>query len=253
MHVQGKTKKKFLTNKTVLVTGGGGGIGWGICLECAREGARVIVTDVADEKGKEVLNDLLEVSDGHQYLHLDLLKLKDFDKVLKKAGDIDVLINNAGINTPNKLIDMTEKNWDRVQGVNLKGHVFLTQRIAKKNIKNKKKLSIIFISSIHQDIVQGRPHYSSSKAAINMLVKELAVEFAPHDIRVNGIAPGGIYISEKVEFPDGANDEPTVLLGGKNGIPRDIGRAVVFLASSYWSRHITGQVLTVSGGQHLKP
>jgi NAD(P)-dependent dehydrogenase (short-subunit alcohol dehydrogenase family) len=86
-----------------------------------------------------------------------------------------------------------------------------------------------------------------------MLIKEMAVELAPDGIRVVGIAPGGIYIDRRIEDPGLANDEPTVLLGGKNGIPRDIGRAAVMLASDYWSRQITGEVLVVSGGQYLHP
>lgn len=243
----------YLKGKTVLVTGGGGGIGWGICLECAREGARVIVTDVDDEKGNKVLSELLEINEGHQYRHLDLLRTEEFDRILDEVGNVDVLVNNAGINTPNNLQDMTEGNWDKVMGINLRGHVFLTQKVTARNISSGGRLSIVFISSIHQEVVQGRPHYSASKAAINMLIREVAVELAPHGIRVNGVAPGGIYIGKKVEDPETANDEPTVLLGGKNGIPLDIARTVVFLACDYWSRHITGQMITVAGGQYLKP
>lgn len=86
-----------------------------------------------------------------------------------------------------------------------------------------------------------------------MLTKEMAVELANFGIRVNGIAPGGIYVNERIEDPLLANDEASVILGGKNGIPRDIGRTAVMLTGEYWARHITGEVLTFSGGQYLLP
>jgi len=243
----------FLKGKTALVTGGGGGIGWGIAREFALEGARVIVTDINEVTGKEVLLELNKISKGHIFVNLDVREINNFPAILKKIGDVDILINNAGINTPNGVLNMTTDKWDTVFNTNLKGHFFLSQLIAGYFITKKKKGVILFISSVHQDVVQGTPHYSSSKAAIKMLIKEMAVELAPHNIRVVGIAPGGIHISEKIENPANALKEKTVLLGGKNGIPRDIGRAAVFLCSEYWSRHITGETLVVSGGQYLDP
>lgn len=246
----------YLVGKNILVTGGGGGIGWGICLECAREGARVIVTDVDDEKGVEVLSQCLLISKGHVYKHLDLLQISEFPEILKETynevGGVDVLVNNSGINTPNDILNMTEESWDNVMGVNVRGHVFLTKLVVQKMIDSKEKGSVVFISSVHQDVPQ-RPHYTASKSAIRGLVKSMAVEFAPYGIKVNGIAPGGIYIDKRVEEPEKAGKEPTVLLGRKNGIPSDIGRMVVVLASDYWSRHITGEMVTVSGGQYMKP
>ncbi|MFC1700122.1 SDR family NAD(P)-dependent oxidoreductase [Patescibacteria group bacterium] len=244
---------KYLENKTVLVTGGGGGIGWGLCLEFARNGATVVVTDVDDKRGEDVLKDILEVSDGHLYYHLDLLDIDSFDdileKIYKEVGKIDVLFNNAGIGTSENVLNATQKEWTKIINTNLTGHMFLTQKVVKKMIKNGVKGNVIFTSSVHQDIPSS-PHYTASKAAIKALVKTMAIELAPHGIRVNGIAPGGIYIREKTEDPNQANDEPTVLLGGKNGIPRDIGRMGVIFASDYWSRHITGEVITVSGAQY---
>ncbi|MFH1668103.1 MAG: SDR family oxidoreductase, partial [Candidatus Komeilibacteria bacterium] len=176
-----------------------------------------------------------------------------FDSALKEifqdVGTVDVLFNNAGINTSRNVLNMTEEDWRKVLDTNLTGHVFLTQKIVQKMIDSGVKGSIIFTSSVHQDI-PSTPHYTASKAAIKALVKAMAIEFATHGIRVNGIAPGGIYITERVEDPDQANNEPSILLGGKNGIPRDIGRVGVVLASDYWSRHITGEVITVSGAQY---
>jgi NAD(P)-dependent dehydrogenase (short-subunit alcohol dehydrogenase family) len=247
----------YLDGKTILVTGAGGGIGWGICLECAREGARVIVTDINEASGKEVLAELMKISIGHEFLGLDVRNIEDgkalIEKIYTDGKQIDVLINNAGVNTRNRFLDMTEEAWDKVYETNIRGHVFLAQSVAKKMIENKTKGVILFTSSIHQEVIQGRPHYSSSKAALEMLIKEMAAELAEFGIRVNGVAPGGIYIDKKVEDPQLANDEPRVLLGGMNGIPRDVGRVMVMLASDYWSRQITGRIISVDGGQYLDP
>jgi len=248
-------REKLFTNKVVVVTGGGGGIGWGICLEFAREGARVAVIDKNSKKGQETVAELLEIRPGHHFYEQDIKKTESFgrlvERIEKEVGTIDILINNAGINTEHSFIKMTPEAFDEVYETNLKGHFFLAQTVARRMVANKTKGVILFTSSVHQEVVQGYPHYSSSKAAIAMLVKELAVELAPHGIRDLAVAPGGIFIGKKTEGPQEANDEPTVLLGGKNGIPRDIGRAMVMLASDYWSRHITGEILTVSGGQYL--
>ena len=163
------------------------------------------------------------------------------------------MVNNAGVNTPHRFLNMTPEAFDEVFKVNLRGHFFLSQEVVKRMIARRKFGVIIFITSVHQEVVQGRPHYSGSKAALAMLVKEMAGELAPYGIRVNGIAPGGIYIEKKIDNPSLANDESSVILGGKNGIPRDVGRAAVILTSEYWLIHITGEILTVSGGQYLLP
>lgn len=248
---------KLLKNKIALVTGGGGGVGWGICKELAEEGAKVTIVDIDEKAGKKVLNEISETGKGHKFYKQDVSIVEDLNKFMQKIykndGNIDILINNAGINTPNKFLDMTVENWDKVHDVNLKSHFFLSQNVAKNMIKNKIEGKIIFISSVHQKIVQKRPHYSSSKAAISMLVKEIAIELAPHNIRVNTIAPGGIDISGRVSDPKRAKEDPPVPLRRKSGIPSDIGRAVVFLASDRWSRHITGSTVTVSGGQYIDP
>lgn len=245
----------YLEDKIALITGGGGGIGWGIGVEFARNGAKVVLVDIDEKNGAEVLADLGKISSGHRLYCLDVQDIEAgqqfVEEIWDQYGQIDILVCNAGINTPHGLLNMTPEAWDQVHDTNLRGHMFLSQTVGKKMIRGGIEGVILIITSVHQEVVQGRPHYSSSKAALAMLVKEMAVELAPHKIRVVGIAPGGIYINKRVTDPDQADDEPTVLLGGKNGIPRDIGRAAVFLTGNYWSRHITGEILTVSGGQYL--
>ena len=250
-------KEGFLEGKVALVTGGGGGIGWGIVTEFAREGARVAIVDIDERQSREVLSLAEEISPGHYFYQVDIRDIGRFEGLLDRIeadiGMVDVLVNNAGVNTPHSFLEMTPEAFDQVYDVNVRGHFFLSQEVAKRMIAAQKQGVILFITSVHQEVVQGHPHYSSSKASLSMLVKEMAVELAPYGIRVVGIAPGGIYIEKRVEDPGLANDEPSVILGGKNGIPRDIGRAAVMLVSDYWSRHITGEVLTVAGGQYLLP
>lgn len=246
----------MLVGKTILITGAGGGIGWGICLECARAGAKVIVTDIDETAGKKVLDDLAKISLGHEFWKLDVRKIEEgkslIEKIYSRGEKIDVLINNAGVNAGSSFLNMTVDEWDKVYETNIRGHVFLSQLAAKKMVEKKIKGVILFTTSIHQEVVGGCPHYSSSKAALAMLIKEMAAELAEFGIRVNGVAPGGIYVEKHTEDITEASDEPTVLLGGKNGIPRDVGRMMVALASEYWSRHVTGEVVGVNGGQYLK-
>lgn len=248
--------EKLFENKNVLITGGGGGLGWGMACEFAKEGAKVALVDIDSQKGEEVLKDyLLKISSGHRFYQQDIRNLSELGELVNRIksdlGEIDILINNAGVNTGHHFLDMTPEAFDQVLDTNLRAHFFLSQKVAKQMIENKSGGVILFITSVHQEVVGSCPHYSASKAALAMLVREMAVELAPYKIRVVGIAPGGIYIDKRVDNPEEANDEPTVLLGGKNGIPQDIGRAAVSLASNYWSRHITGVVLTVAGGQYL--
>lgn len=252
-----ETREGFLEDKVALVTGGGGGIGWGISTELAREGARVAIVDINKGRGEEVLALTEQISPGHHFYQIDIREIGSFDRLLdeiaKDLGAVDILVNNAGINTGHNFLGMTPEAFDEVYGVNVRGHLFLSQAVAKKMIEAKRKGTIVFITSVHQEVVQGCPAYSSSKAALAMLIKEMAVELARYEIRVNGIAPGGIDISGRISDPQLAGKEETVLLGGRNGIPLHIGRTVVMLASEYWTEHITGQIWTVSGGQYLAP
>lgn len=245
----------FLEKKNVLLTGAAGGIGWGIARECARQGACIALTDIDKHKGEQVLADVLKLSEGHQYFDLDLLKTDDFTNRLSHIeeviGKIDILFNNAAFTKRGSFLKVDEGAWDRTEATNVKGHMFLSQQVAKRMIKNKKKGSIVFTTSIHQETIQGRPHYSTSKAALKMLVKEMAVELAPHHIRVNGISPGSIDISKRTEDTTMAKKDEEVILGGHKGLPIDIGRTAVFLASDYWSGHITGEVIQVDGGQAI--
>jgi glucose 1-dehydrogenase len=155
-------------------------------------------------------------------------------------------VNNAGINTPppRSILEVSPDSYDRVLHTNLRGSFFLTQYMAQKMIEHKTQGSILFTSSTHARIISMQPAYSASKAAIEMLVRELAVDLAQYGIRVNAVAPGSIAIRGEVE-----RRTQFVPLGFR-GVPADIAHAMIFLASKYAS-YITGQTLTVDGGFSL--
>ncbi len=246
--------RESLAGKVALVTGAAGGIGrWGICPVLAELGVRLAVTDMDNQRGEELV---AKLGKDHRYYHLDVRGVDSFPTVLDQIGEdfgqVDILINNAGVNLGQNFLDLTPEGWDKVYNTNIRGPVFLSQLVAKRMIEAELPGVILFITSVHQEVCQKHLPYSTSKAALVMAVKEMAIKLGPHEIRVVGVAPGGISISEEVTDRSQASRSGTVPLGGRNGIPRDIGNAVAFLVSGL-ADHITGTVLTVSGGQYLDP
>ncbi|OGY23070.1 MAG: hypothetical protein A2Y57_00190 [Candidatus Woykebacteria bacterium RBG_13_40_7b] len=236
----------LLKDRVVIVTGGASGIGLGISHEFVKNGAKVVTAS----RGKTASIEKIARGVGADFKLCDLSKPKDIDLlinyVINKYKKIDILINNAGIGSSKKLFEITLDDLDNVINTNLKGSFLLTQKVSQQMIKFKSDGKIIFVTSIHQDVPLGDPIYSASKAALKMLVKEMALELAPFGIRVNGIAPGAIKVRGDLSerFPD-------VPLGGNRGEPTDIAKAALFLVSDQWSKYITGSVLTVDGGLSL--
>lgn len=251
-------KRKFLIGRTALITGGAGGIGWGIAKEFVKEGAKVIIVDINRKKGEEVLADIGGEERGNGLIEADVTKVdrlkKELEKYLDRKGEIvDILVNNVGVRTGSNFMKMTEKDWNRSLDINLKSSVFLSQWAVKKMVEREKKGVILFTTSVHQEVVFGEPNYSASKAALRMVIKEMAVELAWRGIRVAGVAPGGIEVEKRTGNPAESEYDQRVILGERLGIPRDIGRMMVVLASDYWSRLVTGEIITVSGGEFLRP
>lgn len=249
--------RKALEGKVALVTGAAGGIGrWGICPVLAELGVKLAVTDAADQEGAKLVARLNRRDSEHHYYHLDTREVDAFPNLVGQIwedfGRIDILINNAGINLGQNFLDLTLEGWDAVHNTNLRGHILLSQLVVERMIKGNVSGVVLFVTSIHQEVCGGCLPYSTSKAALAMAIREMAVELGPHDIRVVGIAPGGIYVDREVIDPAHSSETGTVPLGGRNGIPRDVGQAVAFLVSDL-ALHITGAVLTVSGGQYLDP
>ncbi len=240
-----------LKNKVAIVTGAAQGIGKGIALALAKEGANVIVSDIRD--AKEVVKEIESFNVKAMFIKVDISKRQEVEKmvemVLKKFGKIDVLVNNAGVYPFKTLTEMEEEDWDKVLDINLKGTFNCTKAVLPTMIKNKGG-NIINISSIAALVgFQNLTHYSASKAGIIGFTKASALELAQYGIRVNVIAPGGI------ETPTTKNminknfvDSLPIKRIGK---PKDIANAVIFLASED-SSYITGQCIVIDGGYTLQ-
>jgi len=240
-----------LKNKVAIVTGAGQGIGRGIALSLAKEGAKVVVTDITDK----IHNVVKEIESQAIAIKMDVSKRNQTEemvkKTLKKFGRIDILVNNAGIYPFKSLLEMKEEDWDHVMNVNLKG-VFNCTKAVLPAMTKQKYGKIINITSIAGTKVGflNLVHYSASKAGILGFTKSAALELAQYNINVNAIAPGAIdtpgtstTMGERKQVEEYAITIPARRMGQ----PIDIANLVVFLASDE-SSYITGECIVVDGG-----
>lgn len=248
-----------LKGKFALVTGASRGIGRGIALTLARQGANVAINYIKSiDKAQDVVNEIKNMGRDSFVIQADVSKSDQvqnmFNQIREKWGRLDILVNNAGINDYANFTDLTEEQWDRVLDVNLKGQ-FLCAREAAKLMEINHWGRIINISSISSGGVgigfKNISHYTASKAGVIGLTENIALELAPKGINVNSIAPGAI----ETDMVAGIiKDNPEVLKGiisripkGRMGKPEDIGAAAAFLASEE-ADYITGVTLYVDGG-----
>lgn len=245
-----------LKNKVAIVTGAGQGIGKGIALALAKEGAKVIVSDVSD-KTHEVVEEIEGLGSEAIAVKTDVSNSKDTEKLakaaLEKFGRIDILVNNAGIFPFKALVEMTEQDWDKVLDVNLKGVFNCTKAVLQKMIEQKSG-NIINIASIAGAVVgyANLVHYSASKGGILGFTRAAALELAQHGIRVNAIAPGAILTpGTEIMGKDALKQVEQLNPLKKIGKPEDIANLVVFLASEE-SGYITGQLIVSDGGYTIQ-
>lgn len=236
----------------VFLTGAGPNIGRAIALEMAAAGATIYFVEKNEECRAALTRELNERGFASQSFLCDISQPGEIDEVLAQLDDqkvtLDVLVNNAGVHERHFPATMPQfERWQRMMDTNVLGPLYLSRRIAQKMIENGTKGNIIFISSLHQDYFNGDTIYSASKAALSMIIKELAVAFSPHGIRVNGIAPG--YCLEGEEGDAQLNRK--IMLEHQPVEPCHIGRAALFLASEFFSSRTTGTTLVVDGGLSL--
>jgi 3-oxoacyl-[acyl-carrier protein] reductase len=241
-----------LKDRVALVIGGARGIGEGIAARFFEAGAKIVIADREEAVGRETARRL----QGH-FVATDISQKADADRAVSEAvekfGDLDIMVQNAGI-FPWTLIENIEpEEWDAVMAVNLRG-TFLAARAALPFMKARKYGRMVFTSSITGPRVTspGHGHYSASKAGINGFIKAAALEFSGYGITVNGIEPGNI-LTEGIKLHRSAayikSMEDAIPLG-RLGTPRDIANAALFLASDEAS-YITGTTIIVDGGQTL--
>jgi 3-oxoacyl-[acyl-carrier protein] reductase len=241
-----------------LVTGGQQGIGRAIALALAREGADIVLNYLDDPgAATSVAKDIHAAGRRCLPVQGDVSRTADVTAFVEAAeremGPVDTLINNAGIFPRSAFLDLTEALWDQVHGVNLKGSFLTAQAVARRLVARGAPGAIINLASAaaYRSSPRGA-HYVASKAGVVGLTRAMALELAPHGIRVNAIAPGLTdtaqprYGHEEAELQAMARQVPL----GRMGQPDDIAAVAVFLASAD-ARHITGQVIHVNGGAYL--
>jgi NAD(P)-dependent dehydrogenase (short-subunit alcohol dehydrogenase family) len=224
-----------LQGKLAVVTGAGSGIGAGIAERLQMADATVVSIDSDATTNPTVVADLGE--DGGALA----------GRLLEAYGPFDLIVNNVGTTPPSGFLELGEAEWDRVFAVNLKGPWFFTKRLVEALIADGRGGSILFVSSLHDTFIRGKPHYSASKAAVAMLVKELGWSLAPHGIRVNAVAPGGIFTNNDLT-PD--RDYPRIAMR-RIGLPDDVARVAVALLDDEISGYVTGSRVPVDGGLAL--
>lgn len=241
-----------LEGSSALVTGAGRGIGKGIALELARAGCRVAVNDRSANLTDQTVGEITALGAEAFGVGADVrvsAQVRDMvNAVIGRFGRLNILVNNAGIQTWTALLDVTEEDWDEVIDTNLKGSFLCTQAAAR-HMKDHGGGSIVNIGSGSNKV--GFPKlvaYTASKGGIEMLTKVSAIELGPYGIRVNCVAPGATLVERtKLEAASYAEDWGRLAPLGRVGLPQDIGQMVVLLASSD-SSFVTGQTIWVDGG-----
>src|SRR5438105_5210322 len=260
--------QKLLLGQKALVTGASSGIGRAIALSLGDAGADVVINYVSGEdkaealaeeirgKGSRALALRADVSDESQVRAM-------FSSMLKELGTIDILVNNAGLQQDAPFHELTLAQWNKVLAVNLTGQFLCAREAVREFLRRgvRPEVScaagkIICMSSVHEVIPwAGHANYAASKGGVMLLMKSLAQEVAPHNIRVNSIGPGAI----KTPINRSAWDTPeaeqkllTLIPYDRVGEPSDIGKAAVWLASDE-SDYVTGVTLFVDGGMTLYP
>jgi len=245
-----------LQDKTVLVTGASRGIGRGIAETIAAEGGNVAVNYTSSAgKAEEVAGAIRAMGRKAITVQADVSSREQVEAMIKTItehlGPIDVLVNNAGIESIVPFLELDDAEWERVTAINLKGPWTVGQVVARDMVANGRKGTIVNIGSIQAGMVfPGRTHYAPTKRGLEALTTNMAVELAPHGIRVNCLHPG-LFDTDMTEWVM-KNEEilPVVLQGiplGRAAQPKEMGPAVVFMASDD-SSYITGQSLYVDGG-----
>ena len=243
-----------LTDRVALVTGAGRGIGHYLAQGLARYGADIIATGRTVSQLEEAAQEIRQLGRRCLVVPMDITQKADIEKGVEKAfqhfGRIDILVNNAGINIPKPALEVTEEDWRRVLDSNLTGLFFCCQAVGRIMV-NQKSGKIININSQTGTVaIQWRAAYCSSKAGVNLLTKVLALEWGPHNINVNAVAPTFIetpMTRPMLENPAFREMVLNKILLGRVGQPKDVLGAVIYLASEA-SSLVTGHVLLVDGG-----
>jgi glucose 1-dehydrogenase len=245
-----------LKGKVAIVTGGNSGIGLAIVLELAKQGANIVIDYVAHpEATDDLIKQVAALGDQAVGVKADVSKVADLkmliDTAVAKFGRVDIMVNNAGIETRTSILDTTEEQYEKVLEINLKSAFFGTQLAAQQMIKQGGGGRIINITSVHEDWpMPGNTPYCLSKGGMRMLTRTAGVELAPHNILVVGVGPGAVATPINL----GTMNNPALLKEldaaiplGRMAQPSEIGSVVAFLASDAAS-YIAATTIFADGG-----
>jgi glucose 1-dehydrogenase len=245
-----------LKNKVAIVTGGNSGIGQAIVLELARQGANTVIDYVAHPDATAALErEICKLGDRSIGVDADVSQVADLQKLVDAAvakfGRLDIMVNNAGIETRTSVLDTTEDQYDSVMQINLKSAFFGTQLAAQQMIKQGGGGRIINITSVHEDWpMPGNTAYCLSKGGMRMLTRTAGVELGPHNILVVGVGPGAV----ETPINDSTMDDPSKLKRldsaiplGRMARPEEIANVVAFLAGDAAS-YLTATTIFADGG-----
>jgi glucose 1-dehydrogenase len=245
-----------LKNKVAIVTGGNSGIGLAIVVELARQGANIVIDYVAHPEAAEALERRVAGLGGQSLaINADVSKLADLKRLVDAAvtrfGRLDIMVNNAGIETRTSVLDTTEDQYDKVLAINLKSAFFGTQLAAQQMIRQGSGGRIINISSVHEDWpMPGNTAYCLAKGGVRMLTRTAGVELARHNILVVGVGPGAVATPINL----GTMQDPAKLAQlnaaiplGRMARPEEVAAVVSFLAGDGAS-YLTATTIFADGG-----
>jgi len=245
-----------LKNKVAIVTGGNSGIGQAIVLELARQGASIVIDYVVHPEATEALErQIAKLGDQSIGVEADVSKFADLQKLVDTAvsrfGRVDVMVNNAGIETRTSILDTTEDQYDRVLAINLKSAFFGTQLAAKQMIKQGNGGRIINLTSVHEDWpMPGNTAYCLAKGGMRMLTRTAGVELARHNILVVGVGPGAVATPinlSTMQDPAKLAQLDAAIPLGRMARPEEIASVVGFLAGDGAS-YLTATTIFADGG-----
>ena len=245
-----------LKGKVAIVTGGNSGIGQAIALGLARAGANIAIDYIAHPEATEALErEIASLGDQSIGVDADVSKIDDLQKLVDAAvtkfGRVDIMVNNAGVETRTSVLDTTEAQYDKVLSINLKSAFFGTQIAARQMMKQNSGGRIINITSVHEDWpMPGNTAYCLAKGGMRMLTRTAGVELAPHGILVVGVGPGAVATPINL----GTMQDPALLKKldaaiplGRMAKPEEIANVVVFLAGDGAS-YLTATTIFADGG-----
>jgi len=251
-----------LKDKVAIVTGGNSGIGMAIVLALADEGASIVIDYVAHPEATEALEKRVhDLGDKAIGVQADVSKVADLqmlvDTAVKTFGKLDVMVNNAGVETRTSVLDTTEAQYQKVLDINLKSAFFGTQIAAKQMIAQGTGGRIINITSVHEDWpMPGNTPYCLSKGGMRMLTRTAGVELAPHGVLVVGVGPGAVDtpINAATEAdPEAMKRLDAAIPIGRMADPGEIGSVVAFLAGDGASYLAATTIFADGGIMHSSP